>query len=364
MLGSLIGDGGHLAPEKRVPAAFFAPDVSEKVLANLVFGLLETDGWVSRERTGAIRVGYTTSSEQLAHQLHWLLLRWGISSTVRNDDPMSQRPSMVKGGRVQSRLRMWEVRISGINNVVRFADVIPMWGPRGQVLTDALDDPALQRHRGSQEIYLPAVQTEPVLGYLKDRRVSAAFAAQVIGPRAGGPPGGLRQVLGKGRLRRDHLAKLADAIDSDFLREVLAEELYYDRVVAVTPPVRMRTFDLEIEDHHTFVADSIVVHNCSAPFRQAEFDIVYGQGISREGSVLDVAVDLGIVKKSGAWYTYNGEQLGQGRENAKTFLAENPALMIEIYDRVREQVGIVPPGVDTTLGHGEADSDDEPISLD
>ncbi len=91
---------------------------------------------------------------------------------------------------------------------------------------------------------------------------------------------------------------------------------------------------------------------------------MYGKGISREGSVLDVAVDLGVVKKSGAWYTYEGEQLGQGRENAKTFLAENAPVMIEIYDRVRTQVGLTPPGVDVPLGHGELDADDEPITLD
>jgi recombination protein RecA len=109
----------------------------------------------------------------------------------------------------------------------------------------------------------------------------------------------------------------------------------------------------------------VVKNKVSAPFRQAEFDIMYGKGISREGSVLDVAVDLGIAKKSGAWYTYDGEQLGQGRENAKTFLAENPSVMIEIYDRVRSQVGIIKPdGLDTPLGHGEMDPDDEPISLD
>jgi recombination protein RecA len=109
----------------------------------------------------------------------------------------------------------------------------------------------------------------------------------------------------------------------------------------------------------------VVKNKCSAPFRQAEFDIMYGKGISREGSVLDVAVDLGIVKKSGAWYTYDGEQLGQGRENAKTFLAENPPVMIEIYDRVRDQVGLTSKsGLDSPLGHGELDPDDEPISLD
>src|SRR2546423_622859 len=84
----------------------------------------------------------------------------------------------------------------------------------------------------------------------------------------------------------------------------------------------------------------VAKNKCAAPFRQAEFDIMYGRGISREGSLLDVGVDLGIVKKSGAWYTYDGEQLGQGRENAKTFLAENPEVMVEISERVRQQAGI------------------------
>jgi recombination protein RecA len=110
----------------------------------------------------------------------------------------------------------------------------------------------------------------------------------------------------------------------------------------------------------------VVKNKCSAPFRQAEFDIMYGHGISREGSVLDVAVDLGICKKSGAWYTYEGEQLGQGRENSKTFLAENPSVMIEIYDRVRSHHGIGSEGLDAPIGavESESDLDDEPISLD
>ncbi len=67
---------------------------------------------------------------------------------------------------------------------------------------------------------------------------------------------------------------------------------------------------------------------------------MYSKGISREGSLLDVATDLGIVRKSGAWYTYEGEQIGQGRENAKAFLAENLEMMIEISERVRQHVGI------------------------
>jgi recombination protein RecA len=105
----------------------------------------------------------------------------------------------------------------------------------------------------------------------------------------------------------------------------------------------------------------VVKNKCSPPFRQAEFDIMYGKGISREGSMIDVAVDLGIVKKSGAWYTYDGEQLGQGRENAKNFLATNLELMIEISERVRQAVGIGERG-DIPLGADP--KDDEPISLD
>src|SRR6266567_1641831 len=148
----------------------------------------------------------------------------------------------------------------------------------------------------------------------------------------------------------------------------------------------MHRFDIEVEGSHNYLADGVVVHNSpettpggralkfyssvrldirrvesikdgaevtgnrtrvkvvknkvSAPFKMAEFDIMYGKGISREGSLLDVAVDLGIIKKSGAWFTYEGEQLGQGRENAKQFLAENLDLMVEISEKIRRAVGI------------------------
>jgi len=108
----------------------------------------------------------------------------------------------------------------------------------------------------------------------------------------------------------------------------------------------------------------VVKNKVSSPFKQAEFDIMFGKGISREGSLLDVGVDLGLVKKSGAWYTYDGEQLGQGRENAKGFLVENPEIMVEISERIRQQVAPAPvpppgPGPATAL-----DPDDQPITLD
>ena len=84
----------------------------------------------------------------------------------------------------------------------------------------------------------------------------------------------------------------------------------------------------------------VVKNKVAPPFRQAEFDIMYGKGISREGSALDIGVDMGIVKKSGAWYTYEGEQLGQGRENAKQFLIDNAQVMVEISERIRVESGI------------------------
>jgi recombination protein RecA len=107
----------------------------------------------------------------------------------------------------------------------------------------------------------------------------------------------------------------------------------------------------------------VVKNKCAPPFRQAEFDIMYGKGISREGSLLDVGVDLGLIKKSGAWFTYEGEQLGQGRENAKNFLAENAEIMVEIADRIFTQVGIKEGDGEEAEGADAIDLD-EPISLD
>src|SRR6187455_1657615 len=99
----------------------------------------------------------------------------------------------------------------------------------------------------------------------------------------------------------------------------------------------------------------VVKNKLAPPFKQAEFDIMYGQGISREGSLIDVGVEQAIVRKAGAWYTYDGEQLGQGKENVRTFLRENPDVANEIEKRIKEKLGVgarvdlpadVPPPVD------------------
>jgi recombination protein RecA len=84
----------------------------------------------------------------------------------------------------------------------------------------------------------------------------------------------------------------------------------------------------------------VVKNKVAPPFKQAEFDILYGVGISREGSLIDVGVEQAIIRKSGAWYTYEGDQLGQGKENARKFLRDNPDVANEIEKRIKEKLGI------------------------
>ncbi|MEU4673377.1 recombinase RecA [Amycolatopsis sp. NPDC023774] len=86
----------------------------------------------------------------------------------------------------------------------------------------------------------------------------------------------------------------------------------------------------------------VVKNKMAPPFKQAEFDILYGHGVSREGSLIDMGVDQGILRKSGAWYTYEGDQLGQGKENARKFLRDNPDIANEIEKRIKEKLGIGP----------------------
>ncbi|HEY8310540.1 MAG TPA: recombinase RecA, partial [Gemmatimonadaceae bacterium] len=159
--------------------------------------------------------------------------------------------------------------------------------------------------------------------------------------------------------------------------------------IHVKPKTRStHRFDIEVEGNHNYFVDGVMVHNspetttggkalkfyasiridvrrietlkdgqeavgnrtrakvvknkCAAPFRQAEFDIIYNQGISREGSLIDMGVDNGIVRKSGAWYTYEGDQLGQGKENSRNFLKDNPDLADEIEKKIKEKLGIGP----------------------
>jgi recombination protein RecA len=84
----------------------------------------------------------------------------------------------------------------------------------------------------------------------------------------------------------------------------------------------------------------VVKNKVAPPFKEAEFDIIYGTGISKEGDILDLAVSSGLVEKSGAWYSYDGERLGQGRENARKLLAENTDVRDKIAETVKEKIGL------------------------
>ena len=100
----------------------------------------------------------------------------------------------------------------------------------------------------------------------------------------------------------------------------------------------------------------VVKNKVAPPFREAEFDIVYGKGISREGSVLDLAVELNIIEKSGSWFSYNGERIGQGRENIKAYLSENPKLMEEVEKKIRDNFS---KAFENALVDGESDEEEE-----
>jgi recombination protein RecA len=99
----------------------------------------------------------------------------------------------------------------------------------------------------------------------------------------------------------------------------------------------------------------VVKNKVSPPFKTAEFDILFGEGISREGEIVDMGVTHRILEKSGAWYAYNGEKIGQGRDNAREFLRENPELAREIENKIREQIGITA----LPAGEGEEEADEE-----
>ena len=107
----------------------------------------------------------------------------------------------------------------------------------------------------------------------------------------------------------------------------------------------------------------VVKNKVAPPFREAEFDIMFGKGISKEGDVLDLAASVGIVQKSGAWFAYGGDKIGQGRENAKAYLREHPEIMDEIEHKVRVAYGLIkeeaPEGTEETAAVPETEGDDE-----
>jgi recombination protein RecA len=108
----------------------------------------------------------------------------------------------------------------------------------------------------------------------------------------------------------------------------------------------------------------VVKNKVAPPFRQTEFDVLYNEGISREGELIDLGVENGVVEKSGAWYSYKGERIGQGKDNARQFLKDNPNIAMEIENQIRSALGLPVRARASTAGNGEtgvepeAESDD------
>ncbi|KAA1417046.1 recombinase RecA [Nocardioides humilatus] len=108
----------------------------------------------------------------------------------------------------------------------------------------------------------------------------------------------------------------------------------------------------------------VVKNKVAPPFKQADFDIMYGKGISREGGLIDVGVEAGLVRKAGSWYTYEGDQLGQGKENARQFLFDNPDLANELEKKILEKLGVGPQVDNEADKDAFAELPDEPIGVD
>ncbi len=117
---------------------------------------------------------------------------------------------------------------------------------------------------------------------------------------------------------------------------------------------RIETIKVGTESIGNKVRVKVVKNKVAPPFRMAEFDIMFGEGISREGSLIDVAVEHGIVRKAGAWYTYDGDQLGQGREKAKDYLRNNPELAMQLQDQVLRAVGVITDDIEDVAEGAEA----------
>ncbi len=127
---------------------------------------------------------------------------------------------------------------------------------------------------------------------------------------------------------------------------------------------RIETLKVGAEMIGNRVRAKIVKNKVAPPFREAEFDIMFGQGISREGSLLDVAVEHGIVRKGGAWFTYDEVQLGQGKENSKRFLRENPDLALQLETAVYKAVGLIDSEKNNVPENSESDSESEEVNTD
>ena len=375
VFGSLMGDG-HLAPNR---------NDRHGVRLRLGHGERQVDyldwkvsllGNIQNSRTtrptGAQHVDFTPLPElgELRDVLYWGDGKKHLSEEfLKALNPLALAIWYMDDGSFSVRSKGVQVRTAGGSGRIEICVEAMSEGSRARLATYLRDEHGVDcrvRLSGSLQ---KAVLTMTTAGTRRFQEVVAPYMHESMDYKL------LPLLRGQGGVVPDEVAP----------KQVLVPARVLD--VHVKPPTRsMHRFDIEVAGTHNYFVDDVMVHNSpetttggkalkfyasvridvrrietlkdgtdavgnrtrakvvknkvSPPFKQAEFDIIYGQGISREGGLIDMGVDHGFVRKAGAWYTYDGDQLGQGKENARQFLRDNPDLADELERKIKEKLGI------------------------
>jgi recombination protein RecA len=375
VFGSLMGDG-HLAPNLRDrhgvrlrlghgPKQVDYLDWKVSLLGNI-------PNTRTTRSTGAQHVDFTPLPElgELREVMYWGDGKKHLSEEfLKALDPLALAIWYMDDGSFTRRAKGVQARTAGGSGRVEICVEAMSEGSRARLADYLHDEHGVDcrvRLSGARE---KAVLTLTTAGSKRFQEIVAPFMHESMAYKL------LPGLRGQGGVARDEVEP----------RQALVPARVLD--VHVKPPTRsMHRFDIEVEGTHNYFVDGVMVHNSpetttggkalkfyasvridvrrietlkdgtdavgnrtrakvvknkvSPPFKQAEFDILYGQGISREGGLIDMGVDHGFVRKAGAWYTYDGDQLGQGKENARQFLRDNPDLADELERKIKDKLGI------------------------
>lgn len=343
-----VGLRGATASEKRIPEIFFDPAIHEELVAHLLAGYLETDGHVS---AAGLRACFFTTSEQLARQAQLLLLKWSIKGKIYRREP--RIGGVVHGRQIIGRLPAFEVRVNGLTDLVQLSSRLPLVGTRTRKLLSIVHLARRdQRDSGSAHGRLTKIQSIAILQHLAKNDISISTVRDALDDI--GNAASIRHLLGGSKLRRDRVTRLGVFLRDNVLISLMASDVAFCNIRQILPSKRMLTYDLTVEEDHNLIVNGVIVHNCAPPFKTAEVDLIFGQGLSLYSDLLDLAIESRLVDKAGAWYSYGNTRLGNGRDRAAVWLSENEAVAEELRQAIRISKGLEDAPEEEESNEGEA----------